>query len=922
MKNKKNILLILILFISSITYSQNNKISNHLKKYIELKKQNEYSVFIFFTDKGNNISKKLLDAEKTLPTNAIKRRKKLMKNKTSVATFYDIPINENYFNETEKYINKLRHKLKWLNAISAEVSEKNIEKIANLPFVKKIDIVRKGTISRNDNFMDFTKTIRNNPFQKSDTHTKYNLDYGNSLTQVEQINVPVIHDLGYHGEDVIICLMDAGFNNLEHPVFAKMQSENRILGTYDFVNNDTNVDDEDDLGSGDHGTMTLSTIGGFEEGELIGTAYKAKYILTKTENTESETTVEEDNWVAAMEWAEDNFGPDVTSTSLGYIYFDDDTGYDETELDGNTATITIGADIAASLGIIVVNSAGNSGSGTTTIGAPADGDSVLAVGAVEASGERSYFSSVGPTSDGRIKPDVMAMGTNVVVAEYGEGDSYYTSSGTSFSCPLTAGVAALLVQMVPTVNNMEIIEAMKATANNSNSPNNDYGWGIIDTKAAYEYFVPQIIHTPLHDTENFDGPYTISTQINSRTDLIDGEQKLYWRINGGTWQTETLILNNGKYEAEITGNGSEATYDYYIEAKNTISKRNLPEDAPKNYFSFSTIVDNTFPEINHSPIKEYYRNIFNTAKIIAEITDNTGIDTSKSYVEWYVNDEAQENFHFEQIDYDSFSANFPEYIVNVGDIIKYKIIAFDNATETHITSFPETDYFEFTITDRISFEQNQFSHNWNFSGNENWFITSSEAEDGSFCIQSGNIKDDENSTISINFTALETGEISFYKKVSCEDDETFNDWDYLKFSIDNNEAERWDGEIDWSKETYTIPAGEHTISWSYIKDYIASEGEDCAWIDNITLPKGIANVKVITKNRTQIFPNPANDFIYINADKNSRIEIYNNNGKLVKLIKSYQENENINISDFKSGIYICKIITDNNVNFSKFVVSK
>ena len=910
-------LYILLFFLAPVFvsngYSQDSlKITKRLQNIIKTSSKENYSVFIFFTDKGENLSKKIIDAENLLPANAIKRRKKLMKNKPSLATIYDIPINENYFLETKKYISKLRHRLKWLNAISAEVSKQNIDKIAQLQFVKKIDIVRKGKVTRKQTTVDFSRNIAYNPFHKTITNSKYNMNYGASLTQLEQMNVPAVHDMGYDASGVIICVMDAGFNNLEHPSFSDMQSNNRILGTWDFVNNDANVDDEDDdMGTGDHGTMTLSTIGGFKEGELIGPAYKANYVLTKTENTDSETTVEEDNWVAAVQWAEDNYGPDVTSTSLGYIDFDNGTGYDASELDGNTATITIGADIAASLGILVVNSAGNEGSGVTTIGAPADGDSVLAVGAVYDSGDRTSFSSVGPTGDGRIKPDVMAMGSGVTVAQSGSGTGYTTADGTSFSCPLTAGGAALLVQMLPNASNMDIIEAMKMTADNSSSPNNEYGWGIINIKAAYEYFAPQIIHNPLNDTENYAGPYTVNVQINSLSDLVAGAQKLYWRRNGGSWQTVTMNLSkeNGTFSADIPGNGAVANYDYYIKAENETLSRTLPENAPTSYFSFSTIVDNTAPAVNHTSIKEYYISMFASAKINAEMTDNTGINLQTSHVEWKINDVAQENFNFIRIVDDNYSAAFPSANINIGDIIKYKIVAKDNANSTHITNFPTSGYFEFAITDRISFEQNQFSHNWTFSGDANWTVTNTESQDGSYCAKSGDIDDSQTSEISISFTTSENGQVSFYKKVSCEDDSFDDDYDYLKFSIDGNEQERWDGEVAWSQENYNLTQGQHTISWLYNKDSYVSEGADCAWVDNITLPNGASNVKIIRKNNINIYPNPAKNIINISSlDDILNVTIFNAQGQIVKQVSNLG-NQSIDISNLKKGMYFVKIQT-------------
>lgn len=474
MKNYKIFITILSLFAITVLYAQEKqKLSILLGNQIETEGiSNEFTVWIFFTDKGEDVNQKLNLAEQKLNQKSLERRQKLLK-ETSVVSFYDIPVLDSYVNQISPFINKLRHQSKWFNAISAEVNGEQLEEITNFDFVKSIDVVRSKKYKK-----ELPKTAESiNPAREAD----YNLNYGASLTQLEQINVPMVHDLGYSGDGIIICVLDAGFNNLEHQVFNSMN----ILDMYDFVNGDGNVDDEGDMGYGGHGTNTLSTIGGFYEGQLIGPAYGASYLLAKTENTESETQVEEDNWVAGAEWAE-ALGATITSTSLSYTDFDDGTGYDTTELDGNTAIITIAGDIMASLGVLVVNSAGNYGPGPITIGAPADGNYVLAVGAVKSNGTISSFSSMGPTSDGRIKPEVMAMGSSVVVADT-SGNGYGTSNGTSFSCPLVAGAAALVWEMVPAASNMEVFEALKMTANNASSPNNQYGWGIIDTHAAAVY---------------------------------------------------------------------------------------------------------------------------------------------------------------------------------------------------------------------------------------------------------------------------------------------------------------------------------------------------------------------------------------------------------------------------------------------------
>ena len=282
--------------------------------------------------------------------------------------------------------------------------------------------------------------------------------------------------------------MDAGFNRLSHDAFLSMD----IIAAWDFVNNDPNVGDEGDMGEGSHGTQTLSTIGGYAPGHLIGPAFNSSYILAKTENTDTETPIEEDNWIAAMEWA-DSIGVDVTSTSLGYIGYDPPyQSYTWEDMDGNTTVITNGADYAAYIGIVVVNSAGNEGYNAShnTLGAPSDGDSVIAAGAVNSSGSRSSFSSVGPTVDGRIKPDIMALGSGDVVASPYNDHNYTTASGTSFSCPLSAGVAALILCSNPNLTPMQVRDAMRNTASKNSNPDNLYGWGILNALSAINYFPP------------------------------------------------------------------------------------------------------------------------------------------------------------------------------------------------------------------------------------------------------------------------------------------------------------------------------------------------------------------------------------------------------------------------------------------------
>jgi subtilisin family serine protease len=313
------------------------------------------------------------------------------------------------------------------------------------------------------------------------------LDYGTSFDQLNQIKVPFLHDVGLDGRGVIVAVLDAGFDNLPHEAFATT----RILATRDFVNGDTGVGDGD-VGEGSHGTATLSVLGGYRPGQLIGPAYAASFLLAKTENTESETPVEEDNWAAAAEWAE-SMGADVISSSLGYLEFDRPfTSYTAADMDGETAVSTRAADLAGERGVVVVNSAGNEGPNTAhnTLGAPADGDLVLAVGAVTSSGSRASFSSVGPTADGRIKPDVAAQGVGVKVAAPNSTTGYLSANGTSFSCPLTAGVVALLLQANPQASVDQVFQALRSTATQAGRPDHLLGYGVVDALAALRVLAP------------------------------------------------------------------------------------------------------------------------------------------------------------------------------------------------------------------------------------------------------------------------------------------------------------------------------------------------------------------------------------------------------------------------------------------------
>ncbi len=476
----KRLILALVCFGFIGVFAQNplEKISPKLQQKMQSDSQTDkYLVWVYFTDKGNNLESFYSNPQTVVSQKSLERRAKVLR-ESKLIDFTDIPVNQSYVNSLNQNGFELKQKSKWFNAVSGFANQNEINQIASKYFIKKIDVV--GTFAKRVEDIEFITTESGN-YDPSQPESIHSLNYGGSFTQLNLISVPQVHDLGFNGTGVTICVLDAGFDNLPHEAFSSMN----IIAAYDFVNNDPNVGNQGDMGEGSHGTATLSIIGGFKEGQLVGPAYGANFILAKTENTDSETPVEEDNWIAALEWA-DSIGVDVTSTSLGYIDYDFPyTSYTWEDMDGNTALITIAGDLAVGKGIVVVNSAGNEGynSSHNTLGAPADGDSIIAVGAVTSSGVRTSFSSVGPSADGRIKPDLMAMGSNVYHAD-SFGNSYWSGGGTSYSCPLVAGVCALILQKNSNLTPMEVLEVLRSTATQSNNPDNLYGWGIINALSA------------------------------------------------------------------------------------------------------------------------------------------------------------------------------------------------------------------------------------------------------------------------------------------------------------------------------------------------------------------------------------------------------------------------------------------------------
>lgn len=520
--------------------------------------------WIYFTDKGLSQEEEaevLSRIESQLSERVRWRRSKALRDK--IVSFRDIPVFQPYISQVIAMGAILRNKSKWLNAISISVTREQLESISTFPFVKKIDPVlvhrRPVEFQGEDDYLNPSPSL-----QRDGAGDEDSLDYGLSEAQIQQINCQIAHEAGYAGEGVIVLMLDTGYFKNHESI-----QKTSILAEWDFINQDgitqNETAHEDTVGQHNHGTYTLSALGGYAPGNLIGPAYKAKFLLAKTEIIDREIQQEEDNYVAALEWGEDR-GADVSSSSLGYLDW-----YSYCDMDGNTAVTTRAFDIAVSLGMVCVTAAGNEGNQsppadpcdtlTHYIIAPADADSVIAVGAVNSAGKIASFSSHGPTYDGRIKPEVCARGVATACASPLGEDSYTFKNGTSLSTPLVAGAAAVVLSAHPDWTPMMVREALLKTASQAEMPDNDYGWGIIDVWAAinFDSFTGgpnPYAFSEFHLTQNYPNPFNVSTTI--QYELPAGSHVILKVINLLGQEVETLVHNEltaGRHTIEWDGSG-------------------------------------------------------------------------------------------------------------------------------------------------------------------------------------------------------------------------------------------------------------------------------------------------------------------------------------------------------------------------------
>lgn len=380
----------------------------------------------------------------------------------------DLPVSNRYASVIANEVQEIFYHSKWLNASVVLADVAAIEKIKSFPFVEEVLYVGRGgqRVTGRAGTKNYTDPLKTPGIEANAAST---FDFQNHI-----LGIPEMHEDGYRGEGVTIAVFDAGFLNTDEIMgMQHLFNENRIVATRDFVRRGPSTVFRTDT----HGTGALSLLASFDPSQLVGGAYAADYILCITEDVDSEFRIEEYNWVRAAEFA-DSLGVQIINSSLGYNYFDDpEMNYSRNDLDGNTAVISRGAAIAANKGILVVSSSGNEGNiRWQTITAPADAKGILAVGAINNQFTKAGFSSIGPSSDGRIKPELVAYGSGVTLWRQVEGTSL--SSGTSFSAPQVAALAAGLWQANPDFTRAELKEKLLQSGSQADSPDFELGYGV------------------------------------------------------------------------------------------------------------------------------------------------------------------------------------------------------------------------------------------------------------------------------------------------------------------------------------------------------------------------------------------------------------------------------------------------------------
>ena len=525
----------------------------------------------------------LNEAEKLISPRSINRRKKTM-GEYLFLTYEDLPINENNILTLKALGVKIIHRLKWFNAVSAHLSDNQYFTVKELPFVKKIQPVKKLKSYLNLSETNSSSFKQNILFADSG----FVYDYGPSFNQYMLSDIPPVHNIGITGEGVIIGMLDSGFRRT-HEAFNNMD----IIAEWDFVDSDSSTANEP---GEDHGTFTLSLIGGFNEGNMVAPSFSSSYVLAKTENVVIESHIEEDNFAAALEWM-DSIGVDITSSSIGYSVFDDSTySYTYEDMDGQTTIVSQACNLAFERGIINITSAGNGGlSSWYYISAPADAFEIISVGAVTDQGENTWWHSRGPTYDGRLKPEVCAQGEGVGIGAEATGGFSISNGiwGTSGACPIAAGIVGMLLSKFPSLNNHQVRSIVLQSGDNLVSPDNVRGYGLLSAVKAVTF--------PNLSVAN--GVFQLNKIFMIEQGIVPTTVLLHYSIGNNPYFKEAMTFNGGHL----------FNFDFPII---------FNPDTIRFYFTYSDSLGNSFREPEISFYKFYYGNLI----IELDPTNFTAVD--------------------------------------------------------------------------------------------------------------------------------------------------------------------------------------------------------------------------------------------------------------------------------------------------------
>jgi serine protease AprX len=489
----------------------------------EIVAQNAPRYLIYFKDKAN--SPFSIDRpEAFLSERSIQRRQR----QSIAITTTDLPVNPAYVQAVRQTGARVLFTSRWMNAALLEATDTQLSAIRALPFYQ-------GTERNLPLATPTTAGMARISAEQQKFGTQETVDYGRMQTQLNLLGVPALQERGFKGQGMLIALLDAGYTRADQLTYLKhLYDNNRVLDTYDFISRETDVYDDHH-----HGLNCLSTIAAYQPGTMVGAAYEASFALYRTENEFSETPYEEATWILGAERA-DSLGADIISCSLGYSQFQNPVyDYSYQDLDGKTALVTRAALHAARKGIVVVVSAGNEGDDPWLyITPPADADSVLAVGATFSNRSYAPFSSIGPTVDGRIKPDVAAVGVGTVIGNQVGTGSVSTGNGTSFACPQIAGLAAILWQANPYLTAQQLLQSIRKAGHLAANPNNLLGYGVPTAEQAttiIQQDFPALGLEPigLSSVELFPNPTTDALYLRFGTSLLGQTANISLLTTGG-----------------------------------------------------------------------------------------------------------------------------------------------------------------------------------------------------------------------------------------------------------------------------------------------------------------------------------------------------------------------------------------------------